>query len=471
MDDLAAITLRAVQLLRQLTALGVTLGVVASGCKDDASPTAPTPGTAGATQVRGTERLAWDQIGDVARLKFRAYVDDKAVDLPGATCTSSATVAACTSPLPALSDGVHTIALVNVSIASGSESERTASITLQKVSGRATASSLPLAFARSGGLRLTPVITLADDLAYTADIVATGIRAPAQMSWLPGGRLLVSDADGRVRVVRPGEPENHDPALDAAMLTSNRIGPMGLANHPDFARNRFVYVSLLEQERKGTRLRVVRLREVGDTLGEPATLFEAAVADDGTASQAGPRMAFGPDRLLYVMLPPGLEFVNEPGASAPRASMLRLTDEGRAASGEPLSGITSTPLAFAWSPESGALWVMLRGANGEAAVRALEGQGRARVMRAEAPAIRAREGAGSAAGTLLVESAPNDLLVARLALPVQTVDGFSDRVGDIVAGEGGTLFVVTNNGLVNGVAGSASDVVVRLTPVPASPAR
>src|SRR6185295_5131367 len=96
-------------------------------------------------------------------------------------------------------------------------------------------------------------------------------------------------------------------------------------------------------------------------------------AGDAASSQAGPRMAFGPDRLLYVMLPPGLEFVNEPAASTPRASMLRLTDEGRVASGEPLSGVTSTPLAFTWHPTTGALWVMLRGDNGQAAVRSLDG--------------------------------------------------------------------------------------------------
>ncbi len=63
------------------------------------------------------------------------------------------------------------------------------------------------------------------------------------------------------------------------MLTSLPVDPMGLASHPDFAQNRFVYLSLLEHPRADERrLRVLRLREVGDTLGEPATLFDAPVA-------------------------------------------------------------------------------------------------------------------------------------------------------------------------------------------------
>ena len=482
-------------LTAQLTLLAAAC-LVASGCEDDdSSPTGPTPvagdaapAAAGATQVRGTERLAWSQTGDTSKLRFRAYVDNRRVELSAAKCDG----AECSSPLPALSDGVHSIELATVS-ASGDESSRSGPLTLQKVSASASVSSLPLASARSG-VRLDPVITIADGLSFTADIVATGVRAPAQLSWLPDGRLLLAEAEGRVRVVRPGEPENRDPALDGGLVTSQSVGPMGIASHPNFAQNRFVYVSLLERDRfGGASLRIVRLREVGDTLGEAATLFEAPVAETASpskvvretasAAQAGPKMAFGPDRLLYLMLPPGMEFVNEPAASAPRASMLRLTDEGRASSTEPLSGITASPLAFTWNSSTGALWVMFRGENGAASVRSLDARARVQTMSTEPARLLVREGMGAAAGALLLQSAPDARLVAqalvgtradgskgmaRLALPVQAAGrsgGLSDRIGDVVAGDGGTLFVVTSNNLPGVEAAAASNVVVRLRPV------
>jgi hypothetical protein len=280
-------------------------------------------------------------------------------------------------------------------------------------------------------------------------------------------------------MVHPGVEEAREPALEARMLTAwQPAGPMGIASHPDFAENRLIYLSLLEPDPRGAmRLRVVRLREVGDALGEPATLFEAPVAASAPKSaevaslaQPGPRMAFGPDRLLYVMLPPGVEFVNEPAASTPLASMLRLTDEGRPPSAQPLTGITASPLAFAWHQTSGALWVMFRSETGETAMRSLEG--RARAMGAEPVRLRMREGAGASAGTLLVRPAPEELRAARafgtarLAFPVQAADRISDRLGDVVAGNGGTLFVTTSNGFADGALGGA-DVVVRLTPVPA----
>src|SRR5689334_19724026 len=98
--------------LHTLSWLAVPLWLVAAGCKDDDSPTSPSTGTGGSTggtqQVRGTERLGWNQIGDVSKLKFRVYVDNKPVDLSGVTCSGgSGGEAECHAPLPAMSDGTH----------------------------------------------------------------------------------------------------------------------------------------------------------------------------------------------------------------------------------------------------------------------------------------------------------------------------------------------------------------------------
>ncbi len=154
--------------------------------------------------MRGTARLGWSQPGDVSKLKFRAYVDNRPVDLTGVTCSNSGGEAECHAPLPTMTDGTHTIEVVNVT-ASGIESTRSAPFTVQKVAAKSSVAALPLASARSGAARFEPSIEIADGLSFTADIVATGVRAPAQLAALPDGRLLISDADGRVRVVRPCE--------------------------------------------------------------------------------------------------------------------------------------------------------------------------------------------------------------------------------------------------------------------------
>ena len=231
--------------------------------------------------------------------------------------------AECSAPLPPLTNGVHTIALAAVS-ASGLEGERSGSITVQKVAARSVvgAASFPDARASSGEAHLEATVTTPDGLAFAVDVVARALKAPLQLAPTPDGRLLVAEADGRVRVIRPGEADRGEAALDArALLEPSPVGPPGLALHPDFARNHFVYLSFLARDgAERTLLRIVRLREVGDALGEPATFFEAPVAvapevsriaadgeTPGTAASladAGPRLAFGPDGLLYALLPP-----------------------------------------------------------------------------------------------------------------------------------------------------------------------
>jgi glucose/arabinose dehydrogenase len=460
-------------------------------------PSADAPLVPGATPVTGSERLAWSQAGDVSGLRFLAYVNGSAVSLDTATC-GGAPEAECSAPLPPLTTGVHTIALAAVS-PSGLESVQSESITVQKVSTRSvvSAASFPDARVSPGESRLESTVAASGGLTFAADVVARALKAPLQLASTPDGRLLVADADGRVRVVRPGE-DRIDAALDArALLDPPPVGPLGLAVHPGFARNQFVYVSFFAEDGPGrTLLRIVRLREAGDALGEPAAIFEAPVtrapqatrvADDGGNAQAadglsdqGPRLAFGPDGLLYALLPPGLEFSNEPAASRPRASMLRIADDGRVPEVGPLAGIIAHPLGFAWHPSTAVLWVIVPGEGGRAEVRPVTpGSGGDDPGHA---VLRMAVGRTPSSGALTLEAAPlrglewssafmagldyNAAGVIRLLVPIlaeSLLTGLSGRIGDVAAVGGGTLYLAASGtDASRGAAADGGDVVMRL---------
>ena len=340
------------------------------------------------------------------------------------------------------------------------------------------------------------MVTTDDGQAFAVDVVTRGLLAPAQLAWLSDGRLLVAEANGRVRVVRPGQPDRGEPALDAhALLRPGPVGPLGLAGHPDFLQNHFVYVSFLARDRPDrTVLRVVRLREVGDTLGEPATLFETLVTlaaagpngqlDPGVGADGGPRLAFGPDGLLYVALPLGVVFDTQPAASRPFASMLRLSDDGRVPSVGPLSGVSAHALGFTWHPSTGALWVAFPGENGEAVLRPITAARTSGVAQAEQMGLRIRQGAGPSSGAWIVQRTEAGALnlarafvaarenesigTLRLTVPIlpeSLMAGVLDRVGDVVLGSRGVVFLATNNAERAGASGaSGEDVIVRLTP-------
>ena len=458
---------------------------LATACGDPKEPS-PAPGV---ITVSGSERLGWNQAGDPAFLKFRAYVDGGPVDLNAAACDGATPEATCSSPLPPLTNGTHTIALTAVDKYSGAESERSAPITVQKVSGTSTIGAIP--FAAPGGgrgsLGVETVAATADGLIFAVEIVAAGVKAPAQLAWSPDGRLFLAEADGRVRVVYPGEGSSGELAFDAgAILEPPPAGPLGLTLHPDFQRNHFVYVSFLTRDsRERTLLRLIRLREVGDTLGETATLFEAPLT--GVALDEfrdGPRLAFGPDRLLYIALPAGVEFDGEPAASGPVAAMLRLRDDGRVPLELPaLEGVRASPIGFDWHPTTGALWAVFPGDGSEAVMRRVAEEDASGAAEGGDVRLRLEAGGGRASGALRfqrVRESQLDPVRAFVAVPgneelgvltfidpVRKGDlltGLLGRVGDIVEGDGATLYLATRNGdAARGGEGSTGDVVVRLT--------
>jgi hypothetical protein len=133
-----------------------------------------------------------------------------------------------------------------------------------------------------------------------------------------------------------------------------------------------VYLSFVAEDGPSRRiLRVVRAREAGEALGEPATLFETPLLVAADGSGGGPRMAFGPDRLLHVLLPTGIAFDDPHVAGQPDAAMTRLDDEGRVA-GTGFAGGPAHPLGFGWHPMTSALWGLVPRLEGDVIVRSMD---------------------------------------------------------------------------------------------------
>jgi len=469
--------------------LALTTALVAAGCGGGKSPappppSAPGPGVPGATIVTGQERLAWSQGGDLWRLSFRAWVDDTPVDLEGVSCGPGNPEPECTAALPAMADGVHTIQVAAVYVETGAESERSGTITVQKVSARTAQSASALPDAGAGRVVLpAPEGALLSMAGVVADVVARDVRMPAQLGALPDGRLLVADAGGRVRLVYPDAPARQAEALDAAtLLTPPPSGGLAVAVSPEFASNRHVFIADTYRDGEhGLRTRIVRLREVGDRLGEPATLFDAAVSPSGGAAggapgaaaldaaaveadvpvDGGPRLAFSPEGMLHALLPPGLIFDGQPAASAPVAAVARITPDGRTPGDGGLEGVTRHPLAVAWHPATRQLLGLMPDGPSRALVRPLGG-GRGGADAAIARFRSDDDGAGRLLrfDTLMADgvldlvhlaagaSAGLPPAVVRLSVPADLdgiVPGLRGRLTDLVSRDGVAYAVVSGD--------------------------
>ena len=175
--------------------------------------------------------------------------------------------------------------------------------------------------------------------------VASGLDTPWEVLPLPDGRVLVTERAGRVRVIAPGAGLRAAPAY--ADGGADKF--LGMALDPEYSTDpdrRFVYLYVsYGQDENPNANRVVRLRDDGTNLVEPTTVFEAGIKSDG--NHDGGRMAFGPDRKLYVTtgdvhdasLPQDLNSLN--------GKILRLEPDGSAPTDNPFPG--PGPQQYVWS--------------------------------------------------------------------------------------------------------------------------
>jgi glucose/arabinose dehydrogenase len=128
--------------------------------------------------------------------------------------------------------------------------------------------------------------------------VASGLFHPWSLAFLPDGRLLVAERDGRLRIVRDGTLVPEPGWTSPTPRGENADSLHAVAVHPRFALNRLVYVSYPKRGEQGTTLAVARGRLMDSTLVDVQEIFVADAWETG-GNLAG-RILFGPDGTLYV---------------------------------------------------------------------------------------------------------------------------------------------------------------------------
>jgi glucose/arabinose dehydrogenase len=125
-------------------------------------------------------------------------------------------------------------------------------------------------------------------------VVATGLRSPWGLAFLPDGSALVTERDtARVRRVTPDGDVSRVGTVDG-VRHGGEGGLLGVAVGPDFASDRLVYVYFTASDDN----RVVRMRwPEGGSLGRQDVLVDGIPR---AGNHNGGRLAFGPDGMLYV---------------------------------------------------------------------------------------------------------------------------------------------------------------------------
>jgi len=203
-------------------------------------------------------------------------------------------------------------------------------------------------------------------------VVTKGLSHPWGLAFLPDGSILVTERQGRVRLIRDSVLNPNPIAGVPKVFAQQLSGLMDIALHPKFSENQLVYLTYTKPLEKGVTTALARGRWDGRELVDVRDIFVADSIDDGRA--AASRIVFAADGTLFMTV--GGTFdqrAQDPNSHG--GKVLRLRDDGTAPPDNPFANRAGykpeifslghrNSLGLAIHPETGLLWENENGPNG-----------------------------------------------------------------------------------------------------------
>lgn len=161
--------------------------------------------------------------------------------------------------------------------------------------------------------------------------LARGLAVPWGMAFLPNRNALVGERDsGDLHVVRRsgGRRRVGHLSVFSQLTSAGESGLLGLALHPDFRSNRWVYAYLSTRSDN----RVVRFRYENGAIGRRHLVLGGIPMN---VHHNGGGLAFGPDGLLYVSTGDGEDSARAQRRGSLGGKILRITPTGEVPVGNP----------------------------------------------------------------------------------------------------------------------------------------
>lgn len=241
-------------------------------------------------------------------------------------------------------------------------------------------------------------LTLASTAAFPAaldepriEIAVKGLAHPWGMAFLPDGRALITERQGRLRIanLRTGTLSGPVSGLPP-VLARGQGGLLGIALHPQFAGNREIFLCFSEARDGGNGTSVFRARfnEDGTRLTDGRVIFRQMPAVDSTL-HFGCRLVFDRAENLFVTLGDRYSRRNDAqNLTSHLGKIIRIRPDGAAPPDNPFAGKASAgkpeirPEIWSYGhrnvqgatlhPETGRLYTAEHGARGGDEINAPE---------------------------------------------------------------------------------------------------
>jgi aldose sugar dehydrogenase len=210
------------------------------------------------------------------------------------------------------------------------------------------------------------VAQVKSDVQYRLETVVQNVQVPWAIVWDPEGRMIFTERPGRVRVFEKGKLREEPLHVVHEVRNVSESGLMGVCLHPDYTKNRYLYLSYAygARDRRGEHgVRVVRFVNEGTRLKQDKVIVDGI---PGAQNHAGCRIKFGPDKKLYVTAGEATRWQLAQEMDTLAGKILRVNDDGSIPSDNPFvgrSGVRPEIWAYGsrnsqgidWHPDTGLL--------------------------------------------------------------------------------------------------------------------
>lgn len=201
--------------------------------------------------------------------------------------------------------------------------------------------------------------------------IARQLVNPWSLTFLPDSSILVTEKEGRLRIIRNGVLDPKPIPGAPAVRVQGRSGLMEVVLHPQFATNRFIYFTYIKRiDDKQTALTLARGRFDGSAVSELTDIFTCGAGVSGPS-----RLAWGRDGKLFMTTPSSGNGSSSQDPNSYAGKVLRLNDDGTAPADNPFSGRAGhkpeiytlghrNSLGLVVHPATGVMWQHEMGPNG-----------------------------------------------------------------------------------------------------------
>ena len=210
--------------------------------------------------------------------------------------------------------------------------------------------------------------------AMQVSAVITGLDGPWAFGFLPDGKIVVTERDGRVLMVTPGQ-EATVLRSPPEILADGQGGLLDVLVPRDFAQSRTLFFTHAKRQGRGSGTAVTKavLSADGTALTDHETIFEIAPGSSG-GRHFGSRLVEAQDGTLFVTVGDRGDDDSAQDRSLHNGSVLRITKTGAVPADNPFLK-TDGVLPEIWSyghrnpqgaamDSSGQLWITEHGARG-----------------------------------------------------------------------------------------------------------